>query len=348
MVDTQNFPPGTTVNGRYTLLRRLGRDGSVYEVHDRHLAKDAALKFLGVEGADVDSWAEARLLERLRSRFTLEVINADVVTEADLRFIVTPLHSGGDCESNAANLGFSTSTAVRYAQQVSAGVSRIHAAGMVHRDIKPANVLIDEDCARVSDLEFCEVLGRDGKARPNGSYCTVAPEVLIDPGYCSLASDVYSLGATAFYFFSGVYPVDTSTPKNAQREFIIAGKPRRLRDFAPFVPMSVELVVRKALSSDPGARHPSADAFANALVRSISTHRCWKRVQPHADHSYCIEGEARPGKNGVSVCCVRSGERTTVMARHLGKNRRISGISDQTVRSDAAVSALQRMVKALS
>jgi hypothetical protein len=144
------YPPGTTINGRYELGVKLGSDGSVYQAHDRHLDTTAALKILHPIGGTAQSWDEAKRLEHLRSRFLVDVINADVITSSDLRFIVTPLLTGGDLENAAKGVGLCVRDAVRFSQQISTGVARIHAAGMVHRDIKPANVLLQGDEALVS------------------------------------------------------------------------------------------------------------------------------------------------------------------------------------------------------
>lgn len=94
---------------------------------------------------------------------------------------------------------------------------------MVHRDIKPANALLRGDAVVVSDLAYCEILNADGKADRNGSWCTLAPEVADDAGYCSIRSDIYSLGATAFYPLSGQSPVAAQLPLQEQKDRISRG-----------------------------------------------------------------------------------------------------------------------------
>ena len=71
------------MNDRYVFTRKLGSDGDVYEAHDRHLDRQVAIKLLHPVGGVVQSWDEAQRLERLRSRFLVDVINADVVIKSD-------------------------------------------------------------------------------------------------------------------------------------------------------------------------------------------------------------------------------------------------------------------------
>src|SRR5687768_4708258 len=101
-MDLSALPRGAVVNDRYELQRKLGSTGSVYEVYDRNLDSVAALKFLKPAGGTAGPWDEARRLEHLRSRFLLDVLNADVVRDSDVRYLVTPVVDLGDLEAAAA------------------------------------------------------------------------------------------------------------------------------------------------------------------------------------------------------------------------------------------------------
>ncbi|WP_160074776.1 serine/threonine-protein kinase [Pseudoclavibacter sp. 8L] len=339
------YPSGTTVNDRYELGDKLGSDGQVYQAYDRHLARTVALKLLDPTGQAPQSWDEARQLEQLRSRYIVQVLNADVVTSSDIRYITTPLLPDGDLEQEARPIGVSVATAVRYIRHIAAGVDTIHATGMIHRDIKPANSLRDGDNVMVSDVAMCVLLDEDGTAEPNGSYCTVAPEVLGKHGRCSVASDVYSLAATAFYLLSGEYHVDHRNTKAQQRDEILAGDIRDLSDFAPHVPRAVASIVRKGMSLAPSARHQSVEDFGNALATAASGRRDWRRVT-HPGHVYCAEGPSPLEHSPAIGICARNSVPPQVVVRtfHLRSGRAVAGIAERQTSMPALSRTFRRAV----
>ncbi|WP_343318259.1 serine/threonine-protein kinase [Arthrobacter sp. TMP15] len=349
-MNLSELPTGTTINDRYELVGILGAGagGSVYEAHDRHLSKRVAVKLLNPQDENPGgSWKEAQLLEHLKSRFLLNVINADVVIDSDIRFIVTPVMSGGDLQGFSEPFGLSASTAARLVQQIASGLDRIHRADMVHRDVKPANVLLGGNEAVLGDLGFCHLLDVDGTAPPNGTYCTVAPEVLDENGKCSPLTDIYSLAATAFYFLSGEYPIDHRDTKLEQRDQIMAGSFRELRTIAPHVSRSVGAVIRKSLNRDPQKRHPSATEFGNSLAGAVQGIRDWNRVN-HAEHVYCISGASHGSKKEIQVCCqqVDSGP-IEVRARMAASGRQVSGKPDFLVAPGKLPVKLQQLTASL-
>lgn len=341
------FPAGTVINNRYELRRKLGSDGNVYEARDGHFNKAVAVKLLDpTEGESSRTWDEARRLEELKNRCLLDVLNADVDGPSDIRFIVTPLVSDGDLESMAKGAGLGLQRAARVMRHVTAGIDRIHAAGMIHRDIKPGNILVDGDDVRVSDLGYCAILDDDGTALPNGTWQTVVPEVAAK-NRCSVASDVYSLGATAFFAYSGEYPVSTRLRLEDQVERIKAGDTRELRDLAPHVPQSVAKVVRKALQLDPKDRFQSADEFGNALVGAMDGRRDWSRTR-HAEHVFCVLGQPHKSKTAVAICCLSEGTSVRLTASHTSSNRRVRGCDDVVVSEDRVPKELRKLVTSLS
>lgn len=346
-MDLSALPKGTVVNDRYELRRRLGSTGSVYEVHDRNLDTVAALKFLKPSTGSAGPWDEARRLEQLRSRFLLNVVNADVVRDLDVRFLVTPLVDLGDLEVAAAPQGLQIGHAVRFIQQVAAGLDRIHAAGMAHRDVKPGNVLLDGDIALLADLEFCEFVDENGRAGRTGSWCTVAPEAIPEhAGYCSVAGDVYSLAATTFYALSGEYPVDHRLEVRDQLARISAGDLRDLRTLAPHAPQGVGTVVRAGLKLDPSERVQTALDFSNALAHAARDVRDWRR-HDHPGHRMCILGAPHGSKNEVGVCCVDNGDKVSVVTRYTESGRRVANIHDQKVNRRDLPKTLRALVKEL-
>ena len=304
----------------------------MYEAWDDHLHRDVAIKLLDPAGGVPATWHEARTLEQLRSDYLLPVLNADVIAESDIRYITTPIMRNGDLEHEATDVGLPASRAVAWGIQVAHAVERVHDAGLLHRDIKPGNAFVTDDRAvLLGDLGKAVAFTPGTRAPRDGTWATLAPETAPDDGYCTVASDIYSLGATVFYLLAGCYPVDLSVGPISVQAAIVAGKRRRLMDVAPHVSRSLRAIVEKAMAADPDQRHSSALKFGNALAGASLHARDWSRLV-HPGHMYCVTGRANGTAGPVSVCAVADGGLVAVQAR-LASGRRPPGVSDQTVRS---------------
>lgn len=336
------------MNDRYVLEGKLGSDGDVYAAYDRYLDQTVAFKLLHPDGGVPQSWEEARRLEQLKSRFVVPVINADIVLNSDLRFVVTRLLPDGDLESEARPHGLSTGLAVRLGIHLASGIAAVHAARMVHRDIKPANALLDGDIALVSDFEFCMLVDQNEQAPRSGSWCTLAPEVADFDGLCTVASDVYSLSATIFYLLSGEYPVDHRIPREDQQRLIARGDLRSLGDLAPHVPRTVVSVVKKGMSVDPSRRYGTAAELANALATAASRRRSWRRIE-HPGHLYCAQSEPGADRKELGVCSVlRASGCVMVRAFHVHSGQAVAHSSKSDVHPKRLVTALRGLFEKLN
>ncbi|MFD6492922.1 serine/threonine protein kinase [Streptomyces sp. NPDC060188] len=308
MSAAEAIEPDGCIDGRYYVVERLGRGagGDVYRVKDDHLDTEVALKLLMPQTDEPATWDEAQLLKRLDSKFLLPVINADVVSGKDIRYITTPVMEGGDLENAALPYGVDPSSAARWGCEVGHGLDRMHKANLLHRDVKPGNSFLDKSGGvLLGDLGMASAMDASGVAPPNGTMATVAPEIIRDRAGCSIATDIYSLAATVFFLLAGQYPTGPKTvDKEARGLKILNGEFLKLRDISPQVSQSLGAVVERGLSLDPTNRPISALEFANQLASCTHHKRSWKRVAPHSGHEFCYEG-ARPAKPAaISTICV--------------------------------------------
>jgi serine/threonine-protein kinase len=107
---------------------------------------------------------------------------------------------------------------IRILDQVCGALAEAHDRGLVHRDIKPANIILSErggepDFATVVDFGLVKPLAAadipSSVSQANvltGTPLYMSPESMLTPGAGDPRSDLYALGAVAYYLLSG-HPV---------------------------------------------------------------------------------------------------------------------------------------------
>jgi len=342
---------------RYELRAHLGTggQGEVYEALDLHEQEAVALKLLRSALNPLGLWTEAAVLRRLHDHHILPIRNADI--HAGQPFLATVLASHGSIEDRIAASGLAglkTDDTVRWIREACHGISRGHDQGLLHNDIKPANLFLnDKDECVVADWGYASLADpTTGLARvPGATAETVAPEVAAAWGnpWATARSDVYSLGATAYWMLSGQPPVDLSGLVGVARmNGAASGVPIRLQDVAPHVPRWIRDRVEKAMARDPASRYASAHAFAADLGNRPSLSRKWIRTDEHSGHIACWRGIP---EHGVTyVMCMEAGStvaRRTITTVSANSGNRISrGCSTATKSTWPAV--VRRLITALS
>lgn len=315
MATPEPKPAGAIIDERYEVVHFLGNGsfGEVYETVDRFQDVTVALKLLQRYPSH-NPWQEAQHLTALRSEYILPVLNADHF--GGILYIVTKLATNGSAADRMEPCGVPPETAIRWIRSACRGAGRTHDARLLHRDIKAENLFIDErDNALLGDFGIAELMTGAGLASWGGSYETMAPEVAAG-GATSIASDVYSLGATLYALLSGEYGHNDVDP-DALRAKVVNGPPPILRDAAPHVARALAQRVSKAMSRNASDRFTSPTAFDAALGTLPPTECFWARTDEHsrAGHERCWRGR-RTGRTDVTVCAVPAGRRIAVLAKH--------------------------------
>jgi serine/threonine protein kinase len=270
--------PGDRV-GRYRIERLLGQGGMgrVYQAHDELLGRDVALKLTHPDAAGRRSnesasaaWVvrEARAAAALKHRSAVAIFD---VGEIEGRpFIAMELLEGKTLRAFIGRPEVPLDIRSRWLVEVADVLDAAHALGLVHRDVKPDNVMVCNDgSVRVLDFGIAKRLEagapssvpgaapaserdalRTATGHVRGTPLYMAPEQregsLVDG-----RSDQYAWALMAFELLSGALPVSRATPP-------------LLSEIAP-VPFEVAALVMKALSMDPGLRHPSMQDILRQL-----------------------------------------------------------------------------------
>lgn len=326
---TLSSSPTTLFDGRYRPVKWLGGGafGEVWKAEDTNTGRVVALKLIDKTHATPDmAWEEATRLTSLESPHLVRVHGAALAI--DVPYIDMALALGGSTAKASGLYGVNQTTAIRWAQEVAYGLQLCHDRGILHRDVKPANVLLSATgSALLGDFGVAAIMRADGTADEHGDIEIRAPEAF--GGVCSVVGDIYSLGATLYFYLSGQFPHswgDYGPDLAAFCKSVASGAPD-IRDVAPHVSRTLATVVRTALSIDPDVRYQSASEFALALSRVRAPKRSVRRVAPHDPAGQCWEVSPVAGSGTtIHVCSspaagVVPSTPVTIEVRRVGSTR---------------------------
>ena len=265
---------GSTIDGRYRLLRRIGSGGmaDVWLAEDSHLQRRVALKILHRRFAQ-----DREFVERFRreAEAAAGLSHPNVVAVFDrgdvegTYYIAMQLLEGRSLKE-LIDQGLTPEQSVRLIRQVLEAAGFAHRNGVVHRDLKPQNVIVDDERkATVTDF---------GIARAGASEITQAGSVMGTPHYLSpeqaqgqavtAVSDLYSIGVILYEALAGRVPFEAdSAIAIAMKQ--VSHTPQRPSSINPAVSPALDAVTMRALEKDPGRRFQSADAFIAALDAAL-------------------------------------------------------------------------------
>lgn len=262
--------PGARI-GAFDIVGELGRGGMgvVYEAHDRHLGRPAALKFLPVAGP-LDRAGADRLIAEAKAASALDHPNVATVyqvgeAEDGRRFIAMARYEGETLRERLARGRLPVAETLGVARQVAAGLAAAHRAGIVHRDVTPANIFLTRDgTVKLLDFGIAALAGIEEAPGPaRGTVSSMSPEQARgdtpDP-----RTDVWALGMVLFRMLTGEVPFAGETTA-ATVARIRGPEPAPRLTGRREVPARIARVIDRALQKDPGRRYPDAAAMLAAL-----------------------------------------------------------------------------------
>jgi serine/threonine-protein kinase len=166
--------------------------------------------------------------------------------------------------------------AVHLLRQLCGALRVAHEAGLVHRDLKPSNVILapegsPHDRVKLLDFGLVHPLATDGDTRLTlegtvvGTPDYMSPEQAEGAAAIDGRSDLYSLGAVAYYLLSGRPPFRGDTALRVLMAHVQEAPPS-LRPDCPDVPDDLDRVVQRCLAKVPGERFPDAVSLERALA----------------------------------------------------------------------------------
>lgn len=126
-----------------------GANGYLYFAKNKVSKMDVAIKFYAGEPGE-NRHDEPRQLSALTCPNVLPILEARSISD-EWAFFMTPRCFEGDID-DVIESNPSVHTALDIAIGICAGVSSIHAAGMIHRDLKPGNIVMLAGTPRIADF----------------------------------------------------------------------------------------------------------------------------------------------------------------------------------------------------
>jgi serine/threonine-protein kinase len=202
--------------GQYTLGEKLGEGGMgvVYRASHAMLRRPTAIKLLSESGSGslARFEQEVHLLAGLSHPNIVTVHDYGRTADGSFYYAMELL-DGMDLEKLVAADGPQPpERVIHIVRQVARGLCEAHDVGLVHRDIKPANVFLCRqwgvpDAVKVLDFGLAKN-NADPRQSLTGSNVVlgtplyISPEALSSAGVVDARSDIYSLGAVAYYMLT--------------------------------------------------------------------------------------------------------------------------------------------------
>jgi serine/threonine-protein kinase len=270
--------------GPYVLRRRLGAGGmgEVYLAEHRLLKRPCAVKLIR---PDVEADPKARQRFEREVRLTASLAHPNTVevydygrTEYGTYYYVMEYLPGLNLAELVERHGpLPPGRAVYLLRQVCGALREAHAAGLIHRDIKPTNLFASrrggaDDVAKLLDFGLARPVPKpdaprrplSGEGQVVGTPQFMSPEQAQGGGELDGRSDIYSLGAVAYYLLTGRPPFDEQDGMRAiiahARDPVVP--PSLVRDD---IPEDLERIVLRCLAKDAADRFPEVGSLESTL-----------------------------------------------------------------------------------
>ena len=262
--------------GPYTNLVEIGRGGmaAVY----RATAPDGNLVALKLMPVHLAADATTRARFEQESRLGLNHPNIVRVNKAGVvdgtPYIEMEYVAGESLDRLVMRAGpLPPQALARILLDIGRALDYAHGQGVIHRDVKPSNIIIRPDGrALLTDFGVAKAVGITAYTATTarvGSVFFMSPEQAAGAFEITKASDIYSLGVTAYYALTGRVPFEASSEVAIARQHI-EQLPPHISDVHPAIARAVGDAVMWALEKLPARRPPSASAFARRFAAALS------------------------------------------------------------------------------
>ena len=274
--------------GQYTLTAKLGQGGmgEVFLAQHALLRRRTAVKLIAENAAPdaIDRFErEVQLTSQLTHPNTIAIYDFGRTEDGAFYYAMEHL-DGKDLQDIVLATGpCDPARVIHILRQACGALEEAHAAGLLHRDIKPSNIFL---CPRrgptdvVKLLDFGLVKDLRGSDAPRsrtradtllGTPHYMSPESIAEPSSVDARSDLYALGAVAYFLLAGEPPFPGRSVVEVCAKHLYT-PPAPLAAQGRAVPRDLEVTVMRCLEKSPEARYPDARALRDALDACRDAH----------------------------------------------------------------------------
>jgi serine/threonine-protein kinase len=269
--------------GNYYVEEELGAGGMGQVFRARHalIRRPTAVKVMQVSGQDAQA-AVTRFEREVQLSATLTHPNSITIYDfgrtPDNRFYyVMEYLEGLDLQKLVERFGpIPPARSVFILAQACSALGEAHGRGIVHRDIKPSNIFLTQrgglyDFVKVLDFGLAKQVSADDAAGLTktgvavGTPRYISPEAIKGTEHIDPRSDLYCLGAVAYWMLTGRPPFEAKSSVELLIDHVKATPDRPSQVTEVQIPPELDDIVMTCLEKDPEDRFPDAASLEAAL-----------------------------------------------------------------------------------
>lgn len=269
--------------GNYLIEEELGSGGMgrVFKAQHALIRRPTAVKVMQVSGEQAQS-ALVRFEREVQLSATLTHPNTITIYDfghtPDNRFYyVMEYLEGLDLQKLVERFGpLRPARAVFILKQVCSALAEAHERGIVHRDIKPSNIFLTErggffDYVKVLDFGLAkqvtahEASGVTQTGIAVGTPHYISPEAIQGGATLDGRSDLYCLGAVAYWMVTGRPPFDAPSSVELLIDHVKSTPLAPSKAVEVGLPPALDAIVMKCLEKRPNDRFQNAADLEDAL-----------------------------------------------------------------------------------
>ncbi len=274
--------------GQYTLVRKIGEGGigEVYLAKHALLKRPTAIKILKsdlVSSEVLERFErEVQLASQLTHPNTIEIYDFGSTPEGVFYYAMELLNGFTLAQIVQMQGEVEPARVLHILRQATASIAEAHGVGLVHRDIKPQNIMLVQrggefDVVKVLDFGLVKDLSESEANQTRTTQLTgtplyMAPERIKSPKESDMRSDLYALGAVAYYMLAGQAIFKFSTEIDIIYQ-VVNTEPEPLNKVNKEIPKDVSQFISKCLKKDPSERPQTAREMLDEIQKLIKKHK---------------------------------------------------------------------------